>query len=598
MSSTIFPAGGSTFRFIRPTLIANGRSADLDSYVQKQISLLSLKLSLKFIESKRGGAGIPLKDFFAPKEFEAQLAKIAENAGALTLDEVIDDKGEASLYYKVQEMIKENRLPLNTTRILQNKGISAYLFARAKYHHDLDDKASIYKFMTNDEDGGIRIIYNYLVKESAKALITKEKLELGTNPVTKKDYTTDEFVNLLGLEKSNILFSKDAFSAKQRAIITNRIFNGDQLDIINKLKLKLKIDDADIPALVNYMKNSKIEIDKDNAEFYLPIALSEIKNNTVSFSTAATATDETDFAVQYYDDDKTTLEVSKESVLCAAMMYYNMTLGDELDIFNTVNTIVTKYLPSGQVDITSKETLNDLQMYVFNDSFKDFKDGTIYRRTQPEERRMFYRQLFSAGNAEVVEGMALNPDFNVLWATLMEETVKHIDKLERSENPEMFVSRQPIFQAIEDLQYNLSTHCTGLVKVAAPVINKELDFVVQRILMNEEIRRQLAPNGNASFWKVVENVQRGSRNEVPNVAALRNKAVFGHKILTVIANYTPDLLDNDIEFGKFISTVEAFIIANSQLEGSQETDTWKDETDQKEEKTPSSVNGSSDEWDF
>lgn len=606
MSSTFFPAGRSLF--VRPTVTSsrnNGSTAGLDQYVQKQIAALDKKLAARFIEAKRGGPGIPLKDVFADRSIDSHLAKVKEDPNALSFEEVIDNKGEAGLYYKVQEMISENSFPLNVTRILSNRAVSAYLFARGKYMLDLDDAASLYKYMTNDYDtgGGIKVVYDYIAREAAKDIIEKEKLELGINPATKKPFLPDEFVALLGLSKHNIPFAKGSFSSRIKNIITNRIFNFDKLTIIENLKGKLKFDDADVPALLAYMKNSKVEIDGVNAEYYLAHAIAELKNNTVSFSSAdTTAADASDFAVQYYDDDRTTLSFNKESVLCAAQMYYVMTLGDELDIFNTVNTIITKYLPSGQVDVTSKETLNDLQLYVFNESFKDLKDGAIYKRTEPEERKMFYRQVFNSGNSETVEGMALNGDFNQLWATLMEETVKYISKAERSENPDLFVSKQPIFQSIEDIQYNLSMHCTGMAKVAAPIINKELDFVVNRILMNEEIRKQLAPSGNSSFWRVIENVQRSSNNEIPNVAALRNKAVFGHQILTTVANYTPELLDNDAEFSRFISTVEAYIIANSQLEGNTEKKSmWGEEEEEKDGKyelAGNGVNGSKDDWDF
>ncbi len=603
MSSTLFPGGRSVSLFSRAsfTSFSNGNGADLDEYAYKQITALSKKLATRYIESKKGGAGIPLREAFESKDIDDQLAKIEENPNALNFEEVIDNKGEAGVYYQVQEMIKAHSFPLNTTRLLANRYIAAYLFARAKYMLDLDDAASIYKYMTNDDNGGIKVIYDYIIRESAKNIILKEKLELGKHPDTGEDYTPDEFVQLLNLGKHKISFAKGIFSAKVKTIITNRIFNGEKLDIIEGLKDTLKIEDADIPALLAYMKNSKIEIDANNAEFYLSHALAELKNNSVSYSsTTTTAADESDFAVQYYDDDKTTLSFNKESVLCAAQMYYVMTLGDELDIFNTVNTIITKYLPSGQVDITSKEALNDLQLYVFNESFRDLKDGTEYKRTEPEERRMFYRQVFSAGSSETVEGMALNEDFNILWATLMEETVKYISKVEKSENPELFVSRQPIFQVIEDLRYNLSLHCTGMAKVAAPIINKELDFVIQRILMNEEIRKQLAPNGGSSFWRVIENVQRASNNEIPNVAALRNKAVFGHQIITTIANYTPESLDTDNAFGKFISTVEAYIIANSQLENNAERNSlWgEEEAPEKADKPELADVGEKDDWDF
>jgi hypothetical protein len=594
----MFPSGASTFRFVRPSLIANGHAPDTDEYIQKQITALSKLFSKRFLESKKGGPGIALAEFFRERSVESQVQKIDanENAAAVSFEEFIDIREQTATYYKVSEMIKENRLSFNTIRLLENKSLAGYLFVRAKFLHDLDSAASIYKYMTNEnEGGGIKLLYDYLANLAAIDIIDKEKLEIGK-------LTPEDFVKHLGLSKYAYSFSKGVFSVKVRSLITNRIFNGDNLDIIDKVKDKLKIKDSDIPALVNFMKNSNIEITKDNAELYLPIALSEIKNNMISFGGEGTTdTDGFDFGVQYYDDEKSTLVYNKESVLCAAQLYYVMTLGDELDIFNVVNIILTKHLPSGAVDVTSKELLADLQTYAFNDSFRDLKDGSLFNRTKPEERRMFYRQVFYAGEAETVEGMALNSDFNVLWGTLMEKTVEYISKVERSENPEFFVSRQPIFQALEDLQYNLSTHCTGMAKVAAPVINKELDFVVQRILMNEEIRKQLAPNGNASFWKVIENVQRGQNGEVPNVAALRNKAVFGHKILSVVAEYTPDLLDNDVEFGKFISTVEAYIIANSQLEAAMENGNgngWRDETSEGPALSPSEAVPAEDEWDF
>lgn len=608
MSSNLFPGGRSLF--VRPSvtsLVRNGNLDDVDQNVQKQIKDLGKTLATRFLESKVKGAGVPLADVFKDKEVSAHLAKIKANANpnAFNFEETIDAKGDAGLFLKVQEMINDNVFPFNTTRLLSNRGIAAYLFARAKYMFSLDDKSSIYKNIVNDEDddGGIRVMYNHILKETAKGIIVADKMELGVD-AAGKNITPDEFVKTLKFGTGTIFFTKGTFSQSVKKVIVNRLFNATNLDIIEALKAKLGIEDKDVSSLLTYMNNSNIPIDKNNAEYYLSHALAELRNNTVSFSgNSNTATDETDFAVQYYDDDKTTLDFNKDSVLCAAQMYYVMTLGDELDIFNTVNIIITKYLPSGQVDVSSKETLNDLQLYVFNESFKDLKDGTIYKRTEPEERRMFYRQVFNAGNSETVDGMALNGDFNTLWATLMEETVKYIAKVERSENPELFVSRQPIFQAAEDIHHNLAMHCTGMAKVAAPTINKELDFVVNRILMNEEIRKQLAPTGNSSFWRVIENVQRGANNEIPNVSALRNKAVFGHQILTTIANYTPALLDNESEFGKFISTIEAYIIANSQLEGSTERNSLWNEQDEyakspKAELAGNGASGAGDDWDF
>src|SRR5690606_26171663 len=46
---------------------------------------------------------------------------------------------------------------------------------------------------------------------------------------------------------------------------------------------------------------------------------------------------------------------------------------------------------------------------------------------------------------------------------------------------------------------------------------------------------------------------------------LRNKGKLGHAILSTIATATPALLEDQIKFEQFISTVEAFIVAEDQL---------------------------------
>ena len=382
-----------------------------------------------------------------------------------------------------------------------------------------------------------------------------------------KNVTYDNIISTI--KEANISFAKGIFYAKVKDVINEQLNYDEELSIINDpaIILKFGITEKDKPALLNFLKNSNITINKGNADFYIPIALSNLKNSNLSYSNLySSTTNDLDFAVNYYGDASSTMQFIKENIVCAAQLYYVMTLGDELEIFNVINRIVTRYLPSGKVDIRSKETLQNLQLYVFSENFRDLKDGSLYKKTLPEERKMFYTQVFNVGNGQTLEGMAVNSDFNMLWEILMSEVVKYIDKIERSENPQLFVSRQNIFQAIEDLQYNLSAHCTGMAKVVAPVINKELDFVIEKFLKNEEIIQQLAFSNSGSFWKVIERVLQDMRSDIPNVTALRNKAVSGHKIITTIANYTPALLDNDTDFSAFISTVEAFIIANSQLE--------------------------------
>ena len=112
----------------------------------------------------------------------------------------------------------------------------------------------------------------------------------------------------------------------------------------------------------------------------------------------------------------------------------------------------------------------DLALYVLDGQFRDLKTGRIARRVPRAEREMFYRQLFGVGNAQVTDGMRVNREFARLWAVLMTEVARYISKVEESPNATGLVSKQRVLQAIEDLQYNLSAHCVGMTKVAAPVI--------------------------------------------------------------------------------------------------------------------------------
>lgn len=246
-------------------------------------------------------------------------------------------------------------------------------------------------------------------------------------------------------------------------------------------------------------------------------------------------------------------EIIRENIECSAQMFYVMTLDEDLEIFNLVNRIITEYLPSGQIDIYSSETFKDLQLYVFNDSFRDLKSGVLYKRTHPEERKIFYRQMFNAGSGGTNVGIVVNRDFNTLLEKLLLESVNYIEKIWQRETPHSFVSIQNICQAVEDLQYNLSTHCTGMAKIASPIINKELDFVIQRFMKNDELIKQMTRYNSNSFWKLIERMLADLRNEVPNISALRNKAIFGHKIISTIAKYTKGYLDDDKILSEFIA---------------------------------------------
>jgi hypothetical protein len=150
---------------------------------------------------------------------------------------------------------------------------------------------------------------------------------------------------------------------------------------------------------------------------------------------------------------------------------------------------------------------------------------------------------------------------------LILESAKYLERAQISPNPDSYVSRQNVMQAVEDLQYNLSTHTTGMANVITPLIYAELNFVIRRIFMHDEVLRQVVPQGG-TWWRVVETIYMAMKNMRPRSTVLYNKAKLGDSILRQIADYNPSTFENDGPFAAFISDVEAFITTQSILQES------------------------------
>jgi hypothetical protein len=242
-----------------------------------------------------------------------------------------------------------------------------------------------------------------------------------------------------------------------------------------------------------------------------------------------------------------------------------MVLGEELEIFNVVNYFTHKFLVRGEFEIEDSRLRKDLQMYVFSNRYLDLRTKKTEDRTRQPERQMFYRQVFNEGKTRVPESLIVNWEYPKLWKVLMLESARCLEWLRESYNPESFVSKQNVMQAVEDLQYNLSTHCTGMSNVMTPLIYAELDFVMRRILQHPEVIRQVVPQGG-TWWKVVEKLYMEMYHRRPKVTVLYNKARLGNDILRSIANYNATTFEDINVFKAFLSTVEAFITTQSILQ--------------------------------
>jgi hypothetical protein len=183
----------------------------------------------------------------------------------------------------------------------------------------------------------------------------------------------------------------------------------------------------------------------------------------------------------------------------------------------------------------------------------------------------------------MTDSMLFNVEFPRLWKVLILESAKYLERAQSSYHPDSYVSRQNVMQAVEDLQYNLSTHCTGMANVITPMIYKEIFFVTKRILEHREIAASVPRGG--SWDRVLESLHQkmmraqGMKATRPKATVIYNKAKLGHSIIRSIADYNPATFEDDRKFSEFISLVDAFITTQSILQDAV-TDSLKQYPDQ------------------
>ncbi len=240
----------------------------------------------------------------------------------------------------------------------------------------------------------------------------------------------------------------------------------------------------------------------------------------------------------------------------AATLYAIMMIGDEMGVFRVADTIM-KYAAVGRIDVASSTTATRLYGYM---KLRD-------QRTTREEREMFYYQCFNVGGSGGMEGVVGNAKIWPLCESLFHETIRYIEKYETADSPSN-ISQNSIRQGIRVLQHNLSRAASGMCKIFIPEMYAHLEDAIQ-IISAPEIRDQLGQGVARDLWNVVEQVSAEEFGAVPNSSALRDVARHGRKMFLDIAHYTDTDFDN-ADFQDFISTVEAFVVAQSQLDGSKD----------------------------
>lgn len=511
--------------------------------------------------------------------FARILSDTGETQTHLTLSEHIDmTPALVELKYAFQKQRQSiwPKLDYNTRAVLDgHTNIEDYLIAFAFHVAKLTDVNALCSFVLKNGRGGKRIV-EYAIVSASRTLIDEQQLQVA-------NYNDDDGRLAKALRTSKISLSATAFVSEAMSKIKAFVFDSDELELINTSKLAPVPDDIK-PLLVKLIQKSPFPITPHNVDHHLPTLMSQAyaAQGYLAQKQLEPILDDQEFRVQFQDDPSSTVsDISRSAVRCAALLYHGMVLGDELDVFGAANYFTHKYLVRGGLEIKDMRLRMDLRDYVFSERFLDLKTNLITDRTRPAERQMFYRQVFNEGNAEVTEDVLLNSQFKRLWKVLMLESAKYLQRAQASFQPDNFVSRQNVMQSVEDLQYNLSLSCTGMVNVIAPLIDAELNFVITRILKHPEVVSQVVPSGGG-WQRVVETLCAARKHSRGRATTLYNKARLGEAIIRSVAEYTPADFETNAEFSKFISQVDAYITTQSILQEALTDDLLdgdKDDTD-------------------
>ena len=487
-------------------------------------------------------------------------AKIGDDDKTLT-DYIDGDATLANLSYSFDDELDDqwNELDFNVRALLAYPNIRRLLVVRGYLGFNITKPQSLMNFVVTHATGA-KTFVDYAVVSAARDYIEDKQLRV-------RDIDKDGSEVVEALLEAGLNFSAETFVTDAIDVVTDYTHDSKYEALIQAGKVDFDTLPSWLkPRLIEYIKTSVVKVTQQNAPFWIPTYVAKAAAGGASIG--GTPAREP-FSVEFFVDDSASLQVSTSAVRCAAQLYYVMVLGDELGVFDAVRYFTHRYLFREGFAVEDPQLRRDLENYVFSEQFpgRDDLDGgqaRMMRCTRTGERRSFYRQVFNQGSEPVPGDGLPNSDFSRMWKILMLESARYLERAQSSPHPDNYVSRQNVMQAVEDLQYNLSTTCVGMATVMTPLMYSELDFVVKRILGHSEVRKHLVPSGG-SWWKVVEKLQAGQGRRA-RASVVHNKARIGYSLIRSIAEYTPSRFEEDEPFAAFISNVDAFITTQSILQ--------------------------------
>jgi len=517
------------------------------------------------------------------------LTKTPDNAAFVNFSDFVNDGDPAlaELAYDVKDQLASSRWRLdpNVRAVLDgHDAVRDYLIARAWVVGRIRDADAMVHYLLGNRSG-VKGVIDYIAVSAARAYVEAQRLRV-------PEYIEDGKPFSLQVKASAPSFAKAAFVPAIKAIADDIMFNGDAGKLIDESGMGPF--SASIRAkLVAMIKSYPVKITSANVKYFLPHLIAQaydLEPATVT-DPAVPMGDDRGWKVQFQDTIDQEVDVDRGAVHYAAQLFHGMVMGDELGLFDAVEYLIhSRMVVGGGMSAADRALRDDLKLYALSNEFRDLgaPGQPIEERTRASERKMFARAVFDQGDGELMEGMQRNTEIRSLWQVLMLESARYLDRAQESYNPESFVSKQNVMQAVEDLQYNLSTYCIGWPQVIAPVVDAEVNFVLTRFLRNPSVAQQVLPSGGS--WKRVLdklNTERPKKKPVRAATLLYAKAKQGAAIIEAIANYDPAAFEDESNFSSFISLVDGYITTESKLQPSrQRRDADSERHDDGEEKAP------------
>lgn len=263
-----------------------------------------------------------------------------------------------------------------------------------------------------------------------------------------------------------------------------------------------------------------------------------------------------DFSVDLFDNVEQQ-GVVRDNILAAGAIDYIYELGEHMGVFRLVDALVLNWA-SGSIDVVEGDVVSRLYRYW---KLRD-------QRMSSEERGMVYRRVLNKGETDVLDRMVVNEECPNLWHNLMAEVADYIDKTERvnlGSGESSPVSRARIFQAVRDLQYNLTEYCTGMAHIQARELYAQLQESVE-LLRDPDVLAYFGGNRRKSLWTVIEKMSKQEFGGSPNIAALRSLAVDGNTIFRFVADFTEGAVRQE-DFARFLDAAESYILNYSTVGG-------------------------------